>query len=397
MCCANLREGWMEMPELYGSPYILPAVIVVVLLLVVLLILVKRKGRVAAPAATRSVATPARPPASPVTGPKKPATGPSIASATAPATAGVATAAVTTGAGLRRDTAPLDDPLRTVIMGILQGWGDLTGDDTKRLEVFRPEKILEEAGKVVLPKDHKAGERARVRLNGIRQYAAGLQLKAQPADADIVLTADADTGLTAEAAAGRAAEALIDAPPSEPTETTATAETVEPAEEMDGTIAAPAVTEISESSVWTDELEKWEIGEPPPREEMPAWPASLYEEEPDREVPSEEPLEAETLTARAGTPEDSLSSLHMKMKTADDLLALPADQRVDMLAFLEPAQLSRVFEAADDLDLKMGVIDTLEHVGNPSALDVLRRCLDDPSPEIQLRALEAADRLLGVD
>ncbi len=93
-------------------------------------------------------------------------------------------------------------------MGILQGWGDLTTDDTKRLEVFRPEKILEEAGKVVLPKDHKAGERARVRLNGIRQYAAGLQLKAKPADAD--------TGLTAEASAGPAAETLIDATPSEP-------------------------------------------------------------------------------------------------------------------------------------------------------------------------------------
>jgi hypothetical protein len=371
MCCANLREGWMEMPELYGSPYILPAVIVVVLLLLVLLIVVKRKGRTAAPAATRSVATPTRPPASPGTGATRPTTGPSLASATAPA------------------TAPLDDPLRTVIMGILQGWGDLTADDTKRLEVFRPEKILEEAGRVALPKDREAGERARVRLNGIRQYAAGLQLKAK--------TADDDTGLTADAAAGPAAEALIDVTPSEPTETTATAQTVEPAEVMDEAVAAPPVTEISEPSVWTDELEKWEIGEPPPREEIPAWPASFYEEEPDREVPSEEPLEAETLTARAGTPEDSLSSLHMKIKTADDLLALPADQRVDMLAFLEPAQLSRVFEAADDLDLKMGVIDTLEHVGNPSALDVLRRCLDDPSPEIQLRALEAADRLLGVD
>ena len=68
-----------------------------------------------------------------------------------------------------------------------------------------------------------------------------------------------------------------------------------------------------------------------------------------------------------------------------------------MVAFLTPAELSKVFAKADDPGLKRAIIDTLEHVSNPASLEVLRQCLDDPDPEIQLYALEAADRLLGVD
>jgi hypothetical protein len=68
-----------------------------------------------------------------------------------------------------------------------------------------------------------------------------------------------------------------------------------------------------------------------------------------------------------------------------------------MVAFLEPAELSKVFDRTDDPGLKKAIVDTLEHVSNPASLEVLRRCLDDPDPQIQLYALEAADRLLGVD
>jgi HEAT repeat protein len=56
-----------------------------------------------------------------------------------------------------------------------------------------------------------------------------------------------------------------------------------------------------------------------------------------------------------------------------------------------------VFRVAQDPNLKRTVIDTLEHIGSPAALEVLRQCLDDPDPEIQIHALDAADRLLGVD
>ena len=86
----------------------------------------------------------------------------------------------------------------------------------------------------------------------------------------------------------------------------------------------------------------------------------------------------------------------MKIKTADDLLALPADQRVDMLAFLEPAQLSRVFEAADDLDLKMGVIDTPTHVATPrpSMSSAAASTINSGNP---VARAGSRHRLLGVD
>ena len=76
-------------------------------------------------------------------------------------------------------------------------------------------------------------------------------------------------------------------------------------------------------------------------------------------------------------------------------MALPISERADMLAFLEPPELSKVFFLAADRDLKKSVIDTLEHIGNTSSLDALRGCLEDPDPEVQLHALEAADRMLG--
>ena len=68
-----------------------------------------------------------------------------------------------------------------------------------------------------------------------------------------------------------------------------------------------------------------------------------------------------------------------------------------MLAFLEPPELARVVETSDDRGLKKSVIDVLENLGSSGSLDVLRRCLDDPDQEIQLYALDAADRLLGME
>ncbi len=112
---------------------------------------------------------------------------------------------------------------------------------------------------------------------------------------------------------------------------------------------------------------------------------------------AEELSSIDDMTAQVQTPEDSLSSLHVRVRTADELLALPPGDQADMLAFLEPPELARVIEASDDRKLKKAVIDVLENLGNPSSLDVLRRCLDDPDPEIQVYALDAADRLLGVE
>jgi hypothetical protein len=93
---------------------------------------------------------------------------------------------------------------------------------------------------------------------------------------------------------------------------------------------------------------------------------------------------------------DPLSRLSVKVETAEQLLALPPQERVDMAAFLGPSELAATFRATKDPDLKKAVIDTLEHIGSPASLNALGNCFGDEDCDIQLYALEAADRLLGV-
>jgi hypothetical protein len=95
-------------------------------------------------------------------------------------------------------------------------------------------------------------------------------------------------------------------------------------------------------------------------------------------------------------PVHTLSRLPVKVETAEQLLALPVNERVDMAALLPPAELAATFRATQDAELKKAVIDTLEHIGSPASLNALGNCFEDTSPEIQVYALAAADRLLGV-
>ena len=186
---------------------------------------------------------------------------------------------------------------------------------------------------------------------------------------------------------------------SQPVETTASSPWPEESQPLPSATAAP----------WSEEPTGWDIGEPPVLEEVPV---ELHDEKP---LPAgavadvgpsaataatgitSEPAAVQDITGQFQTPEDSLSTLHGRVRTAEELMALPASDQADMLAFLEPPELARVFEASDDRRLKKGVIDVLENLGSPGSLDVLRRCLDDADPEIQVYALDAADRLLGVE
>jgi hypothetical protein len=117
------------------------------------------------------------------------------------------------------------------------------------------------------------------------------------------------------------------------------------------------------------------------------------------EAPSFAPLEpAATPAPASGSASDTfMADLGGRVTTAEDLLALPPADQISMLAFLKPSELARVFQAADNSGLKLAVIETLESVGGPSALDLIHRCLDDADPQVQARALEAADRLLGAE
>ena len=467
------------MPVLFGNTYILPAIIVVVLLVLLLLVMVLRKRGSASVASKakgkpdRRAATPPGPTAvtrSPIQPTPVAKVTPAVESAAEPAPAkpGIiepsdvetttttpieAAAPLAAPAAVRHevprvDMAPHTDPLHAVIIDILQGWGDITDDDTKRLALFRPEKVLAAAQAMETPKELKSNQHARTRLTQLRQYAANRvdQARAQQA----------------AAAAVEASAAEPEAPGAPPEPAAPVASVFGPAPKATEPEPAPAFDAVEETETppvetdYADELSTWpeaEIEAEPavyspvvapvetqldaPIETPVETPTEIPMEAP-VETPAEVPLEAvqesafetaakpvvdpmasemplqesswleqdtqatpkwqaEGETMFLEEPESSLSSLHISIKTADELLALPENERPDMVAFLEPAELAKVFDGANDPGLKKAIIDTLEHVSNPASLEVLRRCLDDPDPQIQLYALEAADRLLGVD
>lgn len=494
----------MEMPELFGNAYILPVVIVVVLLLVLLLILMTRKRRRTGPTEARSaervVAPPARP--TPTEAPEAPPTPfvpttQTTAVTPQPAVPGETPAFVkpsTTAGGAAESGALADDPLKAVVVDIVHGWGDLTSEDTNRLALFRPDKVLAVAETIELPKDDAGGGYARTRLLQIRKYAADKQLEhkapdtASPPGAESMVEAEAiqseaaplatevkpdgstplwgsplpeasaaGAGVAAAAVAGTfgseqiqdrkslemelgeelAAEGSGEPQSSEPLASPPWPEESQPVEPA---VSSPwpeesQPAEPATPSPWSEEPAGWDIHEAPAPEEVAVEPAEetlLVDMETagieagnpdglngatagvvtagvvgaavggtDTETvdlgDAEELSSIDDMTAQVQTPEDSLSSLHVRVRTADELLALPPGDQADMLAFLEPPELARVIEASDDRKLKKAVIDVLENLGNPSSLDVLRRCLDDPDPEIQVYALDAADRLLGVE
>jgi hypothetical protein len=183
----------MEMPELYGSAYVLPAIIVVVLLVALLAILLLRKKKgtgavrtadgvtakvagavtVSPPLGMTPKETPAADSSSDVP-PNPPRQRQSV----------LDDAAVTRLAGLRDGSTSFADPLRAVIVDILQGWGELTAEDTKRLEVFRPDKVRAAVETVELPKEAKTGKYAQTRLAQLRHYAADLEVKTKKLEAE---------------------------------------------------------------------------------------------------------------------------------------------------------------------------------------------------------------------
>lgn len=70
-------------------------------------------------------------------------------------------------------------------------------------------------------------------------------------------------------------------------------------------------------------------------------------------------------------------------------------RELDALHSLPPAELGRLFSTTDDKTMKLSIIDALEDTAGPESISVLQACFDDEDPEVQLHALEAAERLLA--
>ena len=73
----------------------------------------------------------------------------------------------------------LADPLGVVILDMLDGTGKLSGQELKRLEVFRPERIELATRTMELPPRLENDEDGVLRLAQIQLYAATLELRAK--------------------------------------------------------------------------------------------------------------------------------------------------------------------------------------------------------------------------
>jgi len=387
-----------ELPELFGSPYVLPAIIVVVVLLLLLLLLSmsrRRRGRVGKAGKERPSAT-------------GPATVRTEASGRGVSEGTVRTAAVpggSMGAAIPSGT----DPVAAVIADILQGWGDITVEDTNRLKLFRADKVIAAVAAAEVPKDLKGSEHARTRLNQLRHYASTLR-PAPAADAAVAPVGEGETSgeeRAAEASWGVEKVQLVaeasDTGPSAPDAASAAKRSWYGALlPEDGTAEAggAGVEKGPDSAESSEDVE----GAQPVAEQASELVEVFSEEQPELveetvpEIVEEElPAVDEAAELDEAADADSFFSDMGVVSTAEQLLALPSDEQAGMLPFLSPGELGKVFQQAGDPALKKAVIDTLEHVGSTTALDVIHDCLDDPDPEIQVYALDAADRLLGVD
>ncbi len=73
----------------------------------------------------------------------------------------------------------LADPLGAVILNLVDSRGKLTGEELKRLDVFRPERVELAAETVELPPKLANDEEALLRLAQIKLYGATLELRAK--------------------------------------------------------------------------------------------------------------------------------------------------------------------------------------------------------------------------
>ena len=383
------------------------------------------------------------------------------------------------GAGDGARVVPIgkNDPMQAAIQDILNGWGDLTPEDMKRLELYRPERLSATLVTVQLPKSGSTD--AKLRLSQLRQYASTLEHRAYDAQvsaeaaaaatpetppispmtgtAATTATAAANPGplpirQTANIFAGYTTPAVSGMPAATQGEPSSASRAVAASEAMTMSRfmtdadtdkpAEPAAVSPLETSkqasppndpsaFWADPRPLWE---PDPGTSIEELPAPAYHEvemdpvskhdllfgtgaalaaslpaasTPAAPAPLAPPEVEEQPAVRSvytdaddffwdDEPHGAVSRLSVKVETAEQLLALPASERVDMVAFLPPAELVATFRASQDPEVKRAVIDTLEHIGSPVSLNALGNCFEDNDSEMQKYALAAADRLLGV-
>ncbi|MDT8287726.1 MAG: hypothetical protein RQ748_11495 [Elusimicrobiales bacterium] len=318
------------------------------------------------------------------------------------------------------------DPAASLVRNLVEGQGSLSGDDLHRMELYRADKLLAAIGALEEEFGGKKHENRRKRLQRLRQHVETLQQGPEeweepetmemPAAPAMTTTPLASPVASPSPSEGRAddesEEASAEPQLAEPESAEPESAEPESAEYEDTEGSRPDVVAESEPmwESWEEESEAVSrpavLGEDEadwpfatPAQDITAPPPST-ELEPDGAHTAED-LDAEPVTeefAPEPVEESVAEPVDEKAAAADE--ELPADEappaeEAGALAGLSTEELAGLLASVSDKSIRVAAIDRLVEQPSPEGLQALYQCLEDPDPEIQLHALEAAEKLLA--
>jgi hypothetical protein len=349
----------------------------------------------------------------------------------------VASAAATSSLIYASAAASAADPVNQLLLSLLEGQGELSQAELRRLELFRPERILEAASVLNESVAGRGKESRRSRLNKIRLHAETLRSAAEP---DLPVEAALEEPAAApsqEPEAWRPEPSLEEhlwgepngrhntkVPPAEivigpeqillpaPTDLDVPSDAVLPPDLEDPADAdAPAAPDLVpdpdpvldvQATADAHALEEYQAGTPvatPQEEEIEqeawmSWPVAEAEVPVFETQVPDEPAQLGHVVMEQPSG-DHLKSLDLVISSAEDVIGLPPHERGDALTFLDIPELERLVAQSDDPDLCRAVVDQLERLGTPASLRAISGILEEGEPGLQLYAVNAAERLLA--
>src|SRR5660398_116632 len=297
-------------------------------------------------------------------------------------------------------TAPMgEDPVEAMVGALMEGQGELTGEESKRVRLYNPERVV---AVVLAMSEGVSGsnkEIMRARLSRIRELAESQQVEmSSPAEAEVV-------GETTRASEPPLEDSVEEQQTSLPQE-----DSLELDEELSFVEAEDVQSvadDFSESGEEQAEVESPDMEWESETLEMEEEPESLdMEEEPEileMEMEMEVPEVVEDLEVEEEVdfPEESAEEesavsddLDLAISTAQEVFDLPEGERVDALSFLEEEQLMEVIRLDEEGILCLAAVDMLGEMGTPQALEALEECLESMNEQVQVHSVEAVERIL---
>src|SRR5665811_2228084 len=298
-------------------------------------------------------------------------------------------------------TAPMgEDPVEAMVGALMEGQGELTGEESKRVRLYNPERVV---AVVLAMSEGVSGsnkEIMRARLSRIRELAESQQVEmSSPAEAEVV-------GETTRASETPLEDSVEEQQTSLPQE-----DSLELDEELsfveaeDVQSVADDFSESGEDGEEQAEVESLDMEWESETLEMEEEPESLdMEEEPEilememevPEVVEDLEVEEEVDFPEESAEEESAVSDHLDLaiSTAQDVFDLPEGERVDALSFLEEEQLLEVIRLDEGGILCLAAVDMLGEMGTPQALEALEECLESANEQVQVHSVEAVERIL---